>query len=142
MTETVTCEILLGDPAVRGPAHRSVLRLLWSSADPLAVVIMVAAKPDHPSLLRGRWAVLRDRLRGVLDGTAGDGAVAAGQVQVSIHGAYVTLTLRGTTLPCVVTVPAAPLRSFLAETDALVPPGREPCGAALDAELARMLHPG
>jgi hypothetical protein len=52
---------------------------------------------------------------------------------------HVTLTLRSPSLPCVVTVPAGPLRDFLAETDALVPPGRESWAPALDAEIARML---
>ena len=37
------------------------------------------------------------------------------------------------------TVPAGPMREFLAETDAIVPPGGEPWAPALDAEIARML---
>jgi hypothetical protein len=138
MTETVTCEIALGDSSRTGRGH-TVLRLHWSEDDPLAVVLVVAAKPDHPSLLRGRWVVLRDRLAEVLAGAPGDLPVAGGHVQITVHGDQVTLTLRGATLPCVVTTQAAPLRSFLAETAMIVPPGGERCDAALDLEIARML---
>jgi hypothetical protein len=143
MTETVTREIVLGGgPGGRAPL--SVLRLSWSAADPLAVVLVVAAKPEHPSLLRGRWVVLRDRFREVLAGTgpnakAGSGELVGGHVQVSAAGKNLTLTLRAVPLPCVVTVPAERVRSFLAETDAIVPPGREHCQSALDAEISRML---
>src|SRR4029078_6590644 len=42
-------------------------------------------------------------------------------------------------LPCVVTVPAGPMREFLADTDAVVPPGGEPGAPALAAEMARVL---
>jgi Streptomyces sporulation and cell division protein, SsgA len=146
VTETVSCEIVLGDGRPwRG--HLPVLRLSWSAGDPLAVVLVVGARPPHPSLLRGRWVVLRDTLRSVLapgggsPSRAGAGAPRpAGHVQMSRQDEHVTLTLRSVSLPCVVSVPAAPLREFLAETDALVPPGQEPCTPALDAELARMLR--
>ena len=145
MTETVSCEIVLGDGRPwRG--HVPVLRLSWSAGDPLAVVLVVGARPPHPSLLRGRWVVLRDALRSVLapgggaPGGAGGGAPRpAGHVQMSRQGGHVTLTLRSASLPCVVSVPAGPLRDFLAETDTVIPPGRERCAPALDAEIARML---
>ncbi len=146
MTETVSREILLGEGRP-WQGHVPVLRLSWSAADPLAVVLVVGAHPPHPSLLRGRWVLLRDALRSVLapggghPGRAGVGAPRpAGHVQMSRQAEHVTLTLRAASLPCVVTVPAPPLRDFLAETDAVVPPGDEPWAPALDAELARMLH--
>jgi len=146
MTETVSCEIVLGEGRPwRG--HVPVLRLSWSPSDPLAVLVMVGARPAHPALLRGRWVVLRDMLRAALApgggarGRAGVGAQRpAGHVQVSRQGGHVTLTLRSASLPCVVSVPAGPVRDFLAETDAVVPPGRECWGPALDAEIARMLR--
>jgi hypothetical protein len=146
MTETVSCEIVLGDGRPwRG--HLPVLRLSWAQSDPLAVVVVVGARPAHPALLRGRWVVLRDALRAVLApgggarGGAGVGAPRpAGYVSMSRHDEHVTLTLRATSLPCVVTAPAGPIRKFLAETDAVVPPGRESWAAALDAEIARMLR--
>jgi Streptomyces sporulation and cell division protein, SsgA len=146
MTETVSCEIVLGDGRPwRG--HVPVLRLSWSPADPLAVVLVVGAKPPHPALLRGRWVLLRDAFRSLLLPGGGDHRGAgvgaqrpAGHVQMSRQGEHVTLTLRSASLPCVVTVPAGPLRRFLAETDALVPAGDEHCGEALDAEIARMLR--
>ncbi|SRR6266550_7612419 len=145
MTETVTREIVLGGgPGVSG-APLSVLRLSWSAADPLAVVLVVAAKPEHPSLLRGRWVALRDRFREVLAGAgrpADSPEVVGGHVQVSAAAGQLTLTLRAVPLPCVVTVPAQPVRAFLAETDAIVPPGGERCQSALDAELSRMLDRG
>jgi hypothetical protein len=136
----VTREIALGDVGRIGRGPDTVLRLHWTEADPLAVVLVVAAKPSHPSLLRGRWVVLRDRMTEVLTDGPTELPVAAGHVQMSVHGDQVTLTLRGATLPCVVTTPAAPLRAFLAETAEIVPPGGEGCAAALDAELARMLN--
>jgi Streptomyces sporulation and cell division protein, SsgA len=142
MSQTVTREIALGDVGRAGPRPDTVLRLDWSESDPLAVVLVVAAKPSHPSLLRGRWVVLRDRLAGAVAGTDVDTPTAAGHVQINLHGEQATLTLRGATLPCVVTIPVAPLRSFLAETAAIVPPGGEGCAAALEAELSRMLGRG
>ena len=145
MTESVSCEIVLGEGRPwRG--HLPVLRLSWSEGDPLAVVVVVGARPAHPALLRGRWVVLRDTVRATLapgggaPGGAGVGAPRpAGHVQMSRQDEHVTLTLRSASLPCVVTVPAGPLRDFLADTDALVPPGRESWAPALDAEIARML---
>jgi len=140
MTETVSCEIVLGDGQPwRG--HLPVLRLSWVDSDPLAVVVVVGARPPHPALLRGRWVVLRDALRALLgpDGGSQVPARPAGHVSMSRQGEHVTLTLRSPSLPCVVTVPAGPMREFLADTDAVVPPGGEPWAPALDAEIARML---
>lgn len=146
MTETVSCEIVLGDGRPwRG--HVPVLRVSWSDGDPLAVVLVVGGRPAHPALLRGRWVVLRDALRSVLapgggapGGAGAGGPRPAGHVQMSRQGEHVTLTLRSASLPCVVSVPAAPLRDFLTETDLLVPPGDERCDPALEAELSRMLR--
>ena len=140
MTETVSCEIVLGDGRPwRG--HLPVLRLSWVDGDPLAVVVVVGARPPHPALLRGRWVVLRDALRAVVasDGGTHLPARSAGHVSMSRQGEHVTLTLRSVSLPCVVTVPAGPIREFLARTDVVVPPGDEPWAPALDAEIARML---
>ena len=140
MTETVSCEIVLGDGRPwRG--HLAVLRLSWVDSDPLAVVVVVGARPPHPALLRGRWVVLRDALRAVLapDGGSQMPARPAGHVSMSRQGEHVTLTLRSPSLPCVVTVPTGPMLEFLADTDAVVPPGGEPWAPALDAEIARML---
>ncbi len=140
MTETVSCEIVLGDGRPwRG--HLPVLRLSWVDGDPLAVVVVVGARPPHPALLRGRWVVLRDALRAVLAPAGGTQVPAriGGHVSMSRLDEHVTLTLRSASLPCVVTVPAGPMREFLAETDAIVPPGGEPWAPALDAEIARML---
>jgi Streptomyces sporulation and cell division protein, SsgA len=141
VTETVSCEIVLGD-GEPWRDHLPVLRLSWAESDPLAVVVVVGARPAHPALLRGRWVVLRDALRAVL-GPGGDTPGAgrtAGHVSMSRTAEHVTLTLRAASLPCVVTVPAGPLRSFLTETDGMVPPGQEPWAPALDAEIARMLR--
>jgi hypothetical protein len=141
MTETVSCEIVLGDGRP-WREHLPVLRVSWTAGDPLAVVVVVGARPPHPALLRGRWVVLRDALRAVLapDGGVLTPARSAGHVSMSRQDEHVTLTLRSASLPCVVTVPAEPMRDFLAETDAIVPPGEEPWAPALDTEIARMLH--
>ena len=141
MSETVSCEIVLGDGRPwRG--HLPVLRLSWVDSDPFAVVVVVGARPPHPALLRGRWVILRDALRAVLapEGGAQVPARPAGHVSMSRHDEHVTLTLRSPSLPCVVTVPAGPMREFLARTDAIVPAGGEPWAPALDAEIARMLY--
>jgi len=141
MTETVTREIVLGKGR-RIPL--SLLRLSWSAADPLAVVLVLAARPEHPSLVRGRWVALRDRFREVLAGgehPADRPEPAGGHVHLSGGSGYLTLTLRAAPLPCVVSVPAEPVRAFLADTEAIVPAGRELWQSALDAELARMLGP-
>ncbi|HEV7654881.1 MAG TPA: SsgA family sporulation/cell division regulator [Mycobacteriales bacterium] len=141
MTENVSWEIVLGDGRPwRG--HLPVLRLSWSENDPLAVVVVVGARPAHPALLRGRWVLLRDALRAVLSAEDGSPSVSrpAGHVSMSRQDEHVTLTLRAASLPCVVTVPAGPMREFLAETEAFVPPGRESWAPALDAEIARMLR--
>lgn len=146
MSETVSCEIDLGEGrAWRG--HIPVLRLTWSESDPLAVIVVVGARPAHPALLRGRWVVARDMVRSTLapgggpPGGAGVGAPKpAGHVQMSRTGEHITLTLRSTSLPCVVSVPAGPVREFLTETDLVVPPGTESWAPALDAEIARMLQ--
>ena len=66
-------------------------------------------------------------------------AEQAGHVQLILHHGHVTLILRTSPLPCVVTAPVDPLRAFLQETDRMVPPGAEGCPAALEAEIARML---
>jgi Streptomyces sporulation and cell division protein, SsgA len=140
MTETVSSEIVLGDGRPwRG--HLPVLRLSWVDGDPLAVVVVIGARPPHPALLRGRWVVLRDALRAVLAPEGGSQVPArpAGHVSMSRQDEHVTLTLRSASLPCVVTVPAGPMCEFLARTDAIVPPGGEPWAPALDAEIARML---
>lgn len=147
MTETVTREIPLGPPGVGAVP---VLLMSWTASDPLAVVLIVGARPAHPSLLRGRWVVLRDRLREVLEGgqpappgappprrDSGTGPV--GSVDVAADGGWVLCTLRGGGLPTVVTVPEGPVREFLVATEAVVPIGAEPWRPALDAEILRML---
>src|SRR5262245_50610542 len=140
MTVTVDREIVLGGGRPwRG--HLAVLRLSWVDSDPLAVVVVVGARPPHPALLRGRWVVLRDALEAVVAPGGGTRVPArpTGHVSMSRQDEHVTLTLRSGSLPCVVTVPAGPIREFLAETDAIVPPGGEFWAPALDAEIARML---
>jgi Streptomyces sporulation and cell division protein, SsgA len=142
MAETVTSEIALDDDPASRLGYQTVVRLSWSAADPLAVAVVVAARPDHPSLLRGRWVLLRDTLRALV-GPAAEQAAASrsahAHVRLSRDGDRVTFTLRSATLPIVVTVPVERLRSFLAETEAVVPAGEERWAAALDAEIDRFL---
>jgi hypothetical protein len=84
VTETVSCEIVLGD-GTSWREHLPVLRLSWAESDPLAVVVVVGARPAHPALLRGRWVVLRDALRAVLapGGDAPGVGRTAGHVSMS-----------------------------------------------------------
>ncbi len=143
MTETVSCEIVLGDGRP-WREHVPVLRLSWSAGDPLAVVSWSAPGRRTRRCCAGAgWccgtrcgrcsAPAAGRRR------AGSAPRPAGHVPMSRTDEHVTLTLRSASLPCVVTVPAGPMREFLAETDAIVPPGGEPWAPALDAEIARML---
>jgi Streptomyces sporulation and cell division protein, SsgA len=145
--QTVLREIVLAEGA-SGCNPVPVLWLSWHAADPLAVVLVVGASPPHPSLLQGRWVMLRDAVRAAVSGNAGCGAPGgspaphrSGHVHLAADAERVTLTLQSVTgMPLVLSVGVGPLRAFLAETDAAVPPGSECCRSALDAEIERMLR--
>jgi len=132
----VSAHVVVDDPGMSGRGHMTVLGLAWRRDDPLAVVLSLAAQPDHPSLPRGEWAVLRDFLRYGLEEATGDGAVRLwpgedGQVVLELHGEA---------KPYVLHVPADVLSNFLDATEAIVPTGAEADDAVIDALISRLLE--
>jgi hypothetical protein len=144
----VAVEIDVDDPGVplvpgaRQPeAHRrgkrTVLRLGWRVADPLAVGLELTSTPDHPALPRGTWVVLRDFLRYGLEEPTGDGEV---RISPDVEAGAVSIRLARLGRPAWVRVPAETVRQFLDETEALVASGEESSEDALDALIRALLR--
>jgi hypothetical protein len=132
---TVMAEVVVGDGHATGRQHRTSLRLSWYAADPLAVHLLLTARPDHPALPRGRWTMLRDFLRYSLSHATGDGDVRARPDVAS--GCVVVELLRDGR--CVTArMPVETVRSFLDATEAVVPAGEERSAEALDELIARL----
>ncbi|MDP9239791.1 MAG: SsgA family sporulation/cell division regulator [Actinomycetota bacterium] len=136
MRDRVTVEVVITDRHLSGRGRTCSLRLDWLAADPLAVHLVLAAAPDHPSLPRGTWVVLRDFLRYGLEEPTGDGAV---RIAPAPSRDRVRLDLARDCGDCWVTVAARVLRDFLDETEALVASGGERGDEELDALIARLL---
>jgi hypothetical protein len=143
----VAVEIDVDDPGVplvpgaRQPeAHRrgkrTVLRLGWRVADPLAVGLELTSTPDHPALPRGTWVVLRDFLRYGLEEPTGDGEV---RISPETDEGSVSIRLARDGRPAWVKVPTETVRTFLDETEAILPSGEESSEEALDALIAALL---
>jgi hypothetical protein len=133
-TEIAVAVAVDGDCSDRGP--RTELRLVWREDDPLAVSLSLTTRPDHPSLPRGQWVVLRDFLRYGLDTATGDGDV---KIQPLPAGQRVRLELAHPGRPATVTVPVQVVAAFLDETERRVPSGEERSDAAVDALIERLL---
>lgn len=136
MDSQVSAHVVVGDPGMSGHGHMTVLGLAWRRDDPLAVVLTLAAQPDHPSLPRGEWAVLRDFLRYGVEEATGDGAV---RLRPGDDG-QVILELLGEAKPYILHVPADVLCNFLDATEAIVPAGAEAEDAVIDALISRLLE--
>ena len=121
---------------MHGHGRLTVLGLAWRRDDPLAVILTLAAQPDHPSLPRGEWAVLRDFLRYGVEEPTGDGAV---RVRPSDDG-QVVLELFGEAKPYMLHVPIDVICKFLDATEAIVPAGAEAEDAVIDALINRLLE--
>jgi hypothetical protein len=130
---TVQAVAVVGGPAA-GAGRRVILRFSWQPADPLAVLIDIETRPDHPALPRGSWVVLRDFLRYGLTQPTGDG-----EVRIAPRADGIELTLARSQRPCVVIVPAATLGGFLDRTETAVPLGAERSDALVDALVERLL---
>ncbi len=141
-TGEVTLDVVVAG-AESGRGRQVVLSLRWSPDDPLAVEIVVSARPDHPALPRGRWQVLRDFLRYGIDTPTGDGDVrirpVAGPPQSPADN-KVWLELARAGRPCSLAVPTALLSRFLDQTERTVPVGAERSGAMVDEIIARLLQ--
>ena len=136
MRDQVTAEVVVEDRHLSGRGRTTVLRLSWQTRDPLAVRLLLMATPDHPSLPRGSWIVLRDFLRYGMEAPTGDGAV---QIRPDRPRDRVRLDLSRDCGDCWVTVPGGVLRNFLDATEAVVPAGEERSEEAIDELIARLL---
>ena len=134
--DPVSVEVVISDGGHTGRGRRTVLSLLWSPEDPLAVQLLLSAQPDHPALPRGQWVVLRDFLRYGLDEPTGDGDVRIRPDELRDRG-WFELARPGRA--ACVSVPRAVARDFLDRTEAAVPCGAERSEQAIDALLDRLL---
>jgi hypothetical protein len=134
--DRVTTEVVVSDSGHTGPGRRTVLALVWTARDPLAVELVLTAQPDHPALARGRWVVLRDFLRYGLEEATGDG-----EVRIRPDGVRdrVWFELARPGRAVCVSVPRALAREFLDRTERAVPCGAERSDEAIDMLLGRLL---
>lgn len=134
MDDVTTTVVVEGGCSGRNRQTR--LRLGWRRTDPLAVSLLITAEPDHPALPRGRWSMLRDFLRDGLEHPAGEGDV---RIRPDRLRERVVLELRAEGRPCVVSVAAETVRSFLDSTEEIVPAGTE--RGDVDEVIARLTAP-
>jgi len=132
---SISTTVVVDDAAMTGHGHATMLEMTWLSSDPLAVFLRLSPEPDHPSLPRGEWAVLRDFLRYGVTTATGDGMVRIAPAADK----RVRLSLRGVGRPYAFCIPAAVLLSFLDETEAIVPAGAEASDTMFDALIQRLL---
>ncbi|MEX2291168.1 MAG: SsgA family sporulation/cell division regulator [Mycobacteriales bacterium] len=135
-SEPVTADVVIFDGGHSGRGRRTILRLRWTAAEPLAVELLLTAQPDHPALPRGSWVVLRDFLRYGLDQPTGDGAV---RIRPDELRDRVWFELARPGRAACVSVPRAVARDFLDRTEHAVPCGTERSEEAIDALLLRLL---
>jgi hypothetical protein len=135
VTGHVSTRVVVNDDGPTSTRHRTVLALSWNDSDPLAVSILLSTEPDHPSLPRGEWVMLRDFLRYGCSEPTGDGSVrirpdAEGRVLLVLQDKNKTFEIR---------VPTATVTGFLDETELAVPTGSEAGEAVLDELIRRLL---
>ena len=135
-TASVSVEVVLSDSGLSGRGRLTLLRLAWDPHDPLAVELTITAQPDHPSLPRGRWVVLRDFLRYGLEEPTGDGEVRIRPDDVRDR---VWFELARPGRAACVSIPRETALAFLDQTARAVPYGEERSDDALDALLAHLL---
>ena len=136
MQGEITAHVVVDDAGMSGHGHLTILGMLWRAGDPLAVVLTLSAQPDHPSLPRGEWAVLRDFLRYGIEEPTGDGAV---RIRPGDDG-RVVLELENGARRYTVNVPADVVSEFLNETETVVPTGGEASDDVIDALIARLME--
>jgi hypothetical protein len=136
MQGEITAHVVVEDSGLSGRGHVTVLGFAWHRDDPLAVRLTLSAQPDHPSLPRGEWAVLRDFLRYGVEEPTGDGDV---RIRPDGDG-RVLLELLGDAKPYAVHVRSDVICDFLDETESVVATGTEADDATMDALIARLLE--
>lgn len=134
--DEVAAECVLDDGRLTGRGRITVLRLTWHATDPLAVELSLTAQPDHPSLPRGEWVILRDFLRYGLEESTGDGAV---RIRPDALRDRIWFELARPGRAACVSVPRPVVLEFLDRTEQVVACGDERSQAAIDALLARLL---
>jgi hypothetical protein len=134
--DEVAAEVVLDDGRLTGHGRTTVLRFSWSPADALTVGLELTAHPDHPSLPRGSWVILRDFLRYGLEEPTGDGRV---RIRPDEQLDRIWLELERPGRSASVSVPRPLVREFLDRTDAVVAHGEERSAEALDELLNRLL---
>jgi hypothetical protein len=134
--DEVAASVVLDDGQLTGHGRTTVLTLSWRPDDALAVVLTLTAHPDHPSLPRGEWVILRDFLRYGLEEATGDGEV---RIRPDAQRDRVWFELERPGRAASVSVPRVLVRDFLERTDVAVPTGDERSAEAIDALLARLL---
>jgi hypothetical protein len=135
VTGQVSTRVVVNDDGGTSTRHRTVLALSWDDSDPLAVRIVLSTEPDHPSLPRGEWVMLRDFLRYGCSEPTGDGAVRVRPEP----GDRILLALQDETKTFEVRVPTGTITGFLDETERAVPTGREAGEEVLDELIRRLL---
>jgi hypothetical protein len=135
VTGHVSTRVVVNDDGATSTRHRTVLALSWNDSDPLAVSILLSTEPDHPSLPRGEWVMLRDFLRYGCSEPTGDGSV---RIRPDADG-RVLLVLQDKTKTFEIRVPTATVTGFLDETELAVPTGREAGEEVLDELIRRLL---
>jgi hypothetical protein len=135
VTGQVSTRVVVNDDGATSTRHRTVLALSWDDSDPLAVRIVLSTEPDHPSLPRGEWVMLRDFLRYGCSEPTGDGAV---RVRPE-NNDRILLALQDDTKTFEVRVPLGTITGFLDETEQAVPTGREAGEEVLDELIRRLL---
>ncbi len=133
----VAAECVLDDGRLTGRGRMTVLRLTWHASDPLAVQLTLTAQPDHPSLPRGEWVILRDFLRYGMEEPTGDGSVRI-RPDASLDRVWFELERPGRA--ACVSVPTPVVADFLGRTEQVVPFGEERSQSAIDALLDRLLR--
>ena len=134
--DEVATEVVLDDGRLTGRGRTTVLRLSWDASDPLTVRLSLTAQPDHPSLPRGEWVILRDFLRYGLEEPTGDGTV---RIRPDEQLDRVWFELERPGRAACVSVPRPTLTDFLRRTDELGPYGEERSDEAIEALLLRLL---
>lgn len=134
--EEVEAEVVLDDGHLTGRGRKTVLLLHWHVQDPLAVELTLRAQPDHPSLPRGSWVILRDFLRYGLDESTGDGEV---RIRPDRQLDRVWFELERPGRAACVSVPRGVVGAFLDRTEEIMPCGEERSERAIDALLTRLL---
>lgn len=132
----VALDVVIDDGGSTGRGRMTVLRFSWHEDDPLAVDLLLSAQPDHPSLPRGRWVVLRDFLRYGLEEPTGDGSV---RIRPDSTRDRVQFELERPGRPVSISVSRALVRTFLDRTERAIPCGTERSQQAVEELLTRLL---